>query len=176
MRCIGGRFKFGDSVQYPTLREPVLQWDRPQQKWATSMVASSSTEYQGPTGKSLSRFLFNLLQAPTGKPVLRKSCLLHDSACDCYVFGNRRFQHRFFFSRCGATQVCFVWVDVVWVYISSKKWRCHCFLKFWVRQLSFYWRLGDRFRHDPGVWLLQNPVGHARRLFVQRSVVKVWKV
>ena len=28
--------------------EQVLQWDRSQQKWATSMVASSSTEYQGP--------------------------------------------------------------------------------------------------------------------------------
>ena len=96
------------------------------------------------TGQSLSRFLFHLLQTPTGKPVLRKSCLLHDSACDCYVFGNRRFQHMFFFSRCGAMQVCFVWVDVGWVYISSKKWRCHCCLKFWVRQLSFCWRLGDR--------------------------------
>ena len=53
-RCVGGRLKSylnltsGDNVQYSTLREQVLQWDRSQQKWATSMVARSSTDYQGP--------------------------------------------------------------------------------------------------------------------------------
>ena len=38
----------GDNVQYSALREQVLQWDRSQQKWATSMVASSSADNQGP--------------------------------------------------------------------------------------------------------------------------------
>ena len=54
LRCWGGQLKcdlnltIGDNVQYSTLREQVLQWDPSQQKWATSMVASSSTDYQGP--------------------------------------------------------------------------------------------------------------------------------
>ena len=53
LRCAGGQLKsylnltIGDNVQYSTLREQVLQWGRSQQKWATSMVASSSTDYQG---------------------------------------------------------------------------------------------------------------------------------
>ena len=47
-RCAGGQKSYlnltiGGNVQYSTLREQVLQWDRSQQKWATSMVASSST-------------------------------------------------------------------------------------------------------------------------------------
>ena len=46
LKCVGGQLKsylnltLGDNVQYSTLREHVLQWDRSQQKWATSMVAS----------------------------------------------------------------------------------------------------------------------------------------
>ena len=42
LRCVGGQLKsysnltIGDNVQYPTLREHVLQWDRFQQKWATA--------------------------------------------------------------------------------------------------------------------------------------------
>ena len=50
LRCVGGQLKayliltIGDNVQYSALREQVLQWDRSQQKWATS----SSTDNQGP--------------------------------------------------------------------------------------------------------------------------------
>ena len=46
LKCVGGQPKsylkltLGDNVQYSTLREHVLQWDRSQQTWATSMVAS----------------------------------------------------------------------------------------------------------------------------------------
>ena len=40
----------GEKVQYATLREQVSQWDRSQQKWATSFVAGSSTDYQGASG------------------------------------------------------------------------------------------------------------------------------
>ena len=46
LRCVGGQLKsylsftIGDNVEYSTLREHVLQWDRSQQKRATSMVAS----------------------------------------------------------------------------------------------------------------------------------------
>ena len=41
LRCVGGQLKsfltstIGDNVQYSTLREQVMQWDRSQQKWAT---------------------------------------------------------------------------------------------------------------------------------------------
>ena len=45
----------GDNVQYSTLREHVLQWGPFQQKWATSMVASSSTDYQGPMPMDIDR-------------------------------------------------------------------------------------------------------------------------
>ena len=61
MRCVGGQLKshlnltIGDNVQYSTLREHVLQWDRSQQKRATSMVASSNTEYQGPMPMDVDR-------------------------------------------------------------------------------------------------------------------------
>ena len=54
LRCVGGQLKSymnlttGENVQRSTLREQVLEWDRSQQRWATSMVASSSTDYQGP--------------------------------------------------------------------------------------------------------------------------------
>ena len=47
LRCVSRQLKpelnltLGDNVQYSTLREQVLQWDRSQQKWATSMVAST---------------------------------------------------------------------------------------------------------------------------------------
>ena len=53
LRCVGGQLKsclnltLGDNVQNSTLREG-LEWDRSQQKWATSMVVSSSTDSQGP--------------------------------------------------------------------------------------------------------------------------------
>ena len=50
------------NVQYSNLREQVLQWDRSQQKWATSMVASSSTDYQGPMPMEVDR-----VQDATGK-------------------------------------------------------------------------------------------------------------
>ena len=43
------------SVQDSTLREQVLQWDRSQQKWATSMLASSSADYQGPMPMNVDR-------------------------------------------------------------------------------------------------------------------------
>ena len=61
LRCVGGQLKsylnltIGDNAQYSTLREQVLQWDRSQQKWATSMVASSSTNYQGPMPMDIDR-------------------------------------------------------------------------------------------------------------------------
>ena len=61
VRCVGGQLKsylnltMGDNVQYSTLRELVLQWDRSQQKWVTSMVASSSTDYQGPMPMDVDR-------------------------------------------------------------------------------------------------------------------------
>ena len=45
----------GDNVQHSTLREQVLQCNRSQQKWATSMVASSSTDYQGPMPMDIDR-------------------------------------------------------------------------------------------------------------------------
>ena len=51
VRCVGGQLKshlnltVGDNVQYSALREQVWQWDRSQQKWATPMAASSSTDY-----------------------------------------------------------------------------------------------------------------------------------
>ena len=67
-RCVGGQLKFylkltiGDNVQYSTLREQVLQWDRSQQEWATSMVASSCTDYQGPMPMNMDR-----VQDATGK-------------------------------------------------------------------------------------------------------------
>ena len=54
LRCEGGQLKsylnlaIGNNVQHSTLRGQVLQRDRSQQKWATSMVASSSADYQGP--------------------------------------------------------------------------------------------------------------------------------
>ena len=44
-----------DNVQYSTLRDHLLQWDRSQQKWATSMVASRSTDYQGPMPMGVDR-------------------------------------------------------------------------------------------------------------------------
>ena len=53
LKCVGGQLKsyvnltISDNVQHSTLREQVLQWDRSQQKWATSMVASSSTDCKG---------------------------------------------------------------------------------------------------------------------------------
>ena len=57
LRCVGGQLKphlkltIGDNVQHSTLREQ--QSDRSQQKWATSMVASSSTliEFKMPKEK-----------------------------------------------------------------------------------------------------------------------------
>ena len=61
LRCVGGQLKsclnltIGDNVQYSTLREHVLQWDRSQQKRAASMVASSSTDYQGPMPMDVDR-------------------------------------------------------------------------------------------------------------------------
>ena len=61
LRCAGGQLKsylnltIGDNVQYSTLREQVLQWDRSQQKLATSMAASSSADYQGPMPKDIDR-------------------------------------------------------------------------------------------------------------------------
>ena len=33
----------------------MLEWERSQQKWATSMVASSSTDYQGPMPMDIDR-------------------------------------------------------------------------------------------------------------------------
>ena len=45
----------GDNVQNSALREHVLQWDGSQQKWATSMVASSSTDYEGPMPMDVDR-------------------------------------------------------------------------------------------------------------------------
>ena len=57
LRCVGGQLEsylnltIGDNVQYSTLREQVLQWDRSQQKWATSMVASSSANSRRAKGK-----------------------------------------------------------------------------------------------------------------------------
>ena len=62
LRCVGGgqlksylNLTIGDNVQYSTLREQVLQSDRSQQKWATPMVASSSTGYQGPMPRDVDR-------------------------------------------------------------------------------------------------------------------------
>ena len=61
LRCVGGQLRsylnltIGDNVQYSTLREQVLQWDRSQQQWATSMLASSSTDYQGPMPMDVDR-------------------------------------------------------------------------------------------------------------------------
>ena len=61
LKCVGGQLKpylnltIRDDVQYSTLREQVLQWDRCQQKWAASMVTSSSTDYQGPMPMDIDR-------------------------------------------------------------------------------------------------------------------------
>ena len=61
LRRAGGQLKsylsltIGDNVEYLTLREQALQWDRSQQKRATSMVASSSTDYQGPMPADIDR-------------------------------------------------------------------------------------------------------------------------
>ena len=60
LRCVGGQLKsylnltIVDAAQYSTLGEQVLQWDRSQQKWATSMVASSSAN-QGPMPMDVDR-------------------------------------------------------------------------------------------------------------------------
>ena len=54
LRCVGGQLKsylnltIGDNVQYSKLRPQVFEWVRSQQKWATSIVGSSSADYQGP--------------------------------------------------------------------------------------------------------------------------------
>ena len=51
LRCVCGQLKsylnltIGDNVQYSALREHVMQWDRPRQKWATAMVASSPCQW-----------------------------------------------------------------------------------------------------------------------------------
>ena len=61
LRCVGGQLKswlnvtIGDNAQYSALREQVLQWDRSQQTGATSMVAGSSADCQGPTPMDVDR-------------------------------------------------------------------------------------------------------------------------
>ena len=61
VKCVGGQLKsyltltIGDNVQYSTLRKQVLQWGPSQQKWSTSMVASSSTHYQAPMPMDVDR-------------------------------------------------------------------------------------------------------------------------
>ena len=61
LRCAGGQLKsysnwtIGDNVQYSTLTEQVLQSDRSRQNWATSMVASSSTDCHGPMPMAVDR-------------------------------------------------------------------------------------------------------------------------
>ena len=61
LRCVGGQprsylnLTIGDTVQYSTLRDQVLRWDRSQQKWATSMVASGSADYQEPMPMDVDR-------------------------------------------------------------------------------------------------------------------------
>ena len=58
LRCVGGQLKsylnltIGDNVQYSTLRERVLQWDRSQQ-WATLLVARAKVKAQTNSGKGV---------------------------------------------------------------------------------------------------------------------------
>ena len=60
LRCVGGQLKsclnltISDNVQYSTLREQVLQWERSQQKRATSMVVQT-IKGQGPTPMEVDR-------------------------------------------------------------------------------------------------------------------------
>ena len=80
LRCVGGQLRsrlnltIGDNVQYSTLREQVLQWDRSQQKWATSMVASSSTDYQGPRPMDIDRVQDAKGQGKKGKNDYQQVC------------------------------------------------------------------------------------------------------
>ena len=78
LRCVGGQLKsclnltIGDNVQYSKLREQVFEWVRSQQKWATSIVGSSSADYQGTMPMEVDRVQDAQGKGKNGKNVHQK--------------------------------------------------------------------------------------------------------